>query len=396
MVASPSPQPMAVRETNVNPNTGRTYASSISRNQQSSEKSLKLVILLHGEPTVVFDSKDIETFITEDNLKYTLITKFSHGRPELPYLRKILPQQLGFKGDCNIGLLESRHVLLRFTLKEDYIAIFSETSRSIKFAGTVIPFRIQKWTPSFSPREETSIAMLDNLLMWINDNLILQGLEIGEKDDEEIVKDLDVGVEKSGVQDQNLVPQNSGQRQGKAMLDDYSSGNQVLSLIPQTGESSRQSCNSVDHVGVEEQLVVHSNQQNKKSKDAQFAQKINEVIKFDAQLENLAIDEKEKIAKSKRVQSNGPKDIVCTNPFEALGVEKELELIDSNPLKEKTLVRADPNSNIQSVSTPIGVCSMLTEKDDNVMSPAVAKAIQESRLPCYSSPIQRSSHPWSH
>ncbi|WMV34760.1 hypothetical protein MTR67_028145 [Solanum verrucosum] len=30
---------------------------------------------------------------------------------------------------------------------------------SIKFAGTVIPFRIQKWTHSFSPREETSIAM---------------------------------------------------------------------------------------------------------------------------------------------------------------------------------------------------------------------------------------------
>ncbi|KAH0749313.1 hypothetical protein KY290_028545 [Solanum tuberosum] len=159
MAASPSPQPMDVGQTNVNPNTCRTYASAISGNQQSSEKSLKPVILLHGEPTVVFNSKDIETFITEENLKYALIAKFSHGRPELPDLQKILPQQLGFKGECNIGLLESRHVLLRFTLKEDYIAIFSKTSRSIKFAGTVIPFRIQKWTPSFSPKEETSIAM---------------------------------------------------------------------------------------------------------------------------------------------------------------------------------------------------------------------------------------------
>jgi len=139
MAASPSPQPMAVGETNVNPNTCRTYASAISGNQQSSEKSLKPVILLHGEPTVVFAFKDIETFITEENLKYALIAKFSHGRPELPDLRKILPQQLGFKGECNIGLLESRHVLLRFTLKEDYIAIFSKTSRSIKFAGNVIP-----------------------------------------------------------------------------------------------------------------------------------------------------------------------------------------------------------------------------------------------------------------
>ncbi|KAH0678177.1 hypothetical protein KY284_019262 [Solanum tuberosum] len=279
----------------------------------------------------------------------------------------------------------------------------------------------------------------------------LNRLKIGETD--ETVKDLDVGAEKSGVQDQNLVRQNFCQRLRKAMLDDYSSRNQTLSLIPQTGESSRQSCNSVDPVGVEKQLVVHSNQQNNKSKDTQFAQKINKVkdneivaenssmrqsdkhtpgelhdaiqaIKSDAPLENLAIDGKEKIAESERgnlkpleaidlqveisscdenatgnwntiaqkksismcigssssqsksprlenkqhvttnlvVQSNGSKDIVCTNPFEALGVEKELELIDSNPSKEKTLVRADPDNNIQSISTPIGVCSIRTDK----------------------------------
>ncbi|KAK6797803.1 hypothetical protein RDI58_005505 [Solanum bulbocastanum] len=156
MDASPSPQPMVVGETNVNSNTGPTYASSISENQQ---KSLKSVSLLHGESTLIFDSKYLETFITEENLKFALIAKFSHGKLELPDLRKILPQQLKFKGKCNIGLLESRHMLLQFTLKKDYIAIFSKTSRLIKFAGTVIPFKIQKWTPSFSPREETSIAM---------------------------------------------------------------------------------------------------------------------------------------------------------------------------------------------------------------------------------------------
>ncbi|KAH0746892.1 hypothetical protein KY285_008549 [Solanum tuberosum] len=114
------------------------------------------------------------------------------------------------------------------------------------------------------------------------------------RDDEENVKDLDVGAEKSGVQDQNLVRQNSGQCQGKAMLDDYSSGNQVLSLIPQTGESSRQSCNSVDRVGVEEQLVMHSNQQNNKSKDAQFAQKTNEVKDNEIAAENSSMRHSDK------------------------------------------------------------------------------------------------------
>ncbi|KAK4727776.1 hypothetical protein R3W88_032693 [Solanum pinnatisectum] len=85
---------MAAGEINANPNTGHTYASPISGNQQSSKKSLKPIILLHGEPTVVFDSKDIETFITKENLKYALI------------------------GECNIGLLESRHVLLQVQFKD--------------------------------------------------------------------------------------------------------------------------------------------------------------------------------------------------------------------------------------------------------------------------------------
>ncbi|KAH0735609.1 hypothetical protein KY285_011316 [Solanum tuberosum] len=91
------------------------------------------------------------------------------------------------------------------------------------------------------------------------------------------------------------------------------------------------------------------------------------------------LENKQQVTTNLVVQFNGSKDIVCTNPFEALGVEKELELIDSNPSKEKTLVRVDPDNNIQSISTPIGVCSMRTDKYGNVMNPTVAKAIQESQ-----------------
>uniref|UniRef100_M0ZYV4 Coated vesicle membrane protein n=1 Tax=Solanum tuberosum TaxID=4113 RepID=M0ZYV4_SOLTU len=98
-----------------------------------------------------------------------------------------------------------------------------------------------------------------------------------------------------------------------------------------------------------------------------------------SQSKSPRLENKQQVTTNLVVQSNGSKDIVCTNLFEALGVEKELELIDSNPSKEKTLVRADPDNNIQSVSTPIGVCSMRTDKYGNVMSPTVAKAIQESQ-----------------
>ncbi|KAH0636684.1 hypothetical protein KY289_036599 [Solanum tuberosum] len=203
--------------------------------------------------------------------------------------------------------------------------------------------------------------------------------------------------------------------------------------------SSRQSCNSIDSVGVEEQLVVHSNQQNNKSKDTQFAQKINEVkdneivaenssmrqsdkhtpgelhdaiqaIKSNAPLENLAIDGKEKIAESERGNLK-PLEVIdlqveisscdenATGNWNTIAQKKSIsmcigssvsrsksprlenkqQLIDSNPSKEKTLVQADPDNNIQSVNTPIGVCSMRTDKYGNVMSPTVAKAIQKSQ-----------------
>ncbi|KAK4342526.1 hypothetical protein RND71_038342 [Anisodus tanguticus] len=115
MVASPYLQPMVVGETNANANTNptsRTYASAISRTNNLVRNLSNQSFFLYGEPTVVLDFKDLVSYIMEDNLQFASIAKFSHGRPELLELQKILLQQLGFKGECNIMLLESRHVLM--------------------------------------------------------------------------------------------------------------------------------------------------------------------------------------------------------------------------------------------------------------------------------------------
>ena len=73
------------------------------------------------------------------------------------------------------------------------------------------------------------------------------------------------------------------------------------------------------------------------------------------------LENKQQLPTNLVAQSNELNDIVCTNPFEALEVEKELELVDSYPQNEKTLFRADFDNNIQLVSTPIGLSSMQTE-----------------------------------
>ncbi|KAH0744924.1 hypothetical protein KY290_032917 [Solanum tuberosum] len=125
--------------------------------------------------------------------------------------------------------------------------------------------KLMSWSMKIILKEKNfkAIFVIISMLKKVD----LNRLEVGEKDDEETVKDLEIGVEKSGVQDQNLVSQNSGQCVGKAVLDDYSFGNRMLSLIPKTDEFLRQEntspnqqgFNSADRVGVEEQLVVDTN-----------------------------------------------------------------------------------------------------------------------------------------
>lgn len=108
----------------------------------------------------------------------------------------------------------------------------------------------------------------------------LDRLEVGKKDANGIVKELEAGVRTSDVEDQNLVCQteeNSGQRLDKAVQHCFSKLSQTSEFSQQekiTPSPSQQIDNLADCVGVEEQLVVDSNQQIDRSKDAQLGQKL--------------------------------------------------------------------------------------------------------------------------
>lgn len=52
----------------------------------------------------------------------TLISKFSHDRPNMEFTRKGL-STIGFKGDYSLGLLVDNHVLIRFTIKKIIIVV---------------------------------------------------------------------------------------------------------------------------------------------------------------------------------------------------------------------------------------------------------------------------------
>uniref|UniRef100_M1CC63 DUF4283 domain-containing protein n=1 Tax=Solanum tuberosum TaxID=4113 RepID=M1CC63_SOLTU len=165
VIETVSPQPRVVDETPEKP----SYAS-ISNPSTYTKKSdgklplkLKPVIYVHGEPTTSFNFSDLESYIQEENLQYALVAKFSYGRSDMIDLRKSFTRHFAIKGDCNLGLLDHRHVLVRLSNREDFVEVYSRAVSFItmteKGVNNQYQCRIQRWTPWFNPKEETSIAL---------------------------------------------------------------------------------------------------------------------------------------------------------------------------------------------------------------------------------------------
>uniref|UniRef100_M1AU59 Uncharacterized protein n=1 Tax=Solanum tuberosum TaxID=4113 RepID=M1AU59_SOLTU len=154
MAASPSLQPLAMGETNINLNTKTTYATILKPQQTTQnllKNVLKLIKFIHGEPTVRLTMEEREQFDREEGLHQAMITKFAYGKLVLSELRK----QFDVKGNCNIGQLEFCHLLIRFDLYEDFVKVLSSFYGYFKFDGEEYLFKIFLWTPSFNPKEET-------------------------------------------------------------------------------------------------------------------------------------------------------------------------------------------------------------------------------------------------
>lgn len=93
-------------------------------------------------------------------LQYAVIGKFSYGCPELQELRSLIPTQCGIKGECNIGFLRDRHVLIRLTLLEEYVNFTSKSAYYLK-AKDIYQYQMRQliYDVKFKAGEETTLAM---------------------------------------------------------------------------------------------------------------------------------------------------------------------------------------------------------------------------------------------
>lgn len=79
---------------------------------------------------------------------------------ELNEIRRIVPIQCGIKGECTIGYLRDRHVLIRFTLWQNFIEFSSKSVYYVKDkADNEYQLRTLIYDAKFKAGEETPKVM---------------------------------------------------------------------------------------------------------------------------------------------------------------------------------------------------------------------------------------------
>ncbi|XP_019241772.1 PREDICTED: uncharacterized protein LOC109221779 [Nicotiana attenuata] len=152
-----SPQPMNYANA-VRPVTKAT--GSHERNPNIEPITLRRAQFFQGQPTICFTEAEVERMNQIEGLQYAVVCKFSYGWPDLNEIRRIVPIQCGIKGECKIGYLRDRHILIRLTLWQDFVDFSSKGVYYIKDKyGEEYQMRTLIYDSKFKAGEETPKVM---------------------------------------------------------------------------------------------------------------------------------------------------------------------------------------------------------------------------------------------
>ncbi|KAG5581018.1 hypothetical protein H5410_051645 [Solanum commersonii] len=138
-----------------------------------------------------FKDKDIKDKVNVDPIPMKksdiLGGKFSYEALDIVELRELIPKYCGIVGDCKIGHLQSRHILMRYNRIKDYINMLSKKLYYIiakdSYAYQMCPFI---YGANFKASEETSQATtwisFQNILptFFVNEVLFSLAAVVGE------------------------------------------------------------------------------------------------------------------------------------------------------------------------------------------------------------------------
>ncbi|KAK9274317.1 hypothetical protein L1049_019131 [Liquidambar formosana] len=81
--------------------------------------ALKKVVYNNGEPGIYWSKDEIAESAAP--LQQTLIGKCSYGRPFLGVIREFIGSKWMLKGEFFVGILDPRHIIIRFSQFEDFV-----------------------------------------------------------------------------------------------------------------------------------------------------------------------------------------------------------------------------------------------------------------------------------
>ncbi|PHT59573.1 hypothetical protein CQW23_01936 [Capsicum baccatum] len=135
----------------------QTYAARLRANHIKNEVPIQLVeptlTTRQGLPAVIFDTDDVMVKLA-DRCKFTLIGKFTNSMPKMELIRKNFILQTQLTGGVKIAHYNPRHVYIDLDNEQDYITVWNQQRMYIDNQL----MRLQMWTPTFTPKEETLIV----------------------------------------------------------------------------------------------------------------------------------------------------------------------------------------------------------------------------------------------
>ncbi|KAL2237408.1 UNVERIFIED_CONTAM: hypothetical protein Sindi_0932500 [Sesamum indicum] len=85
--------------------------------------------------------------------RFSLVGKFSHGAPPYSQMHQLIAR-LGILGAFTVSMMNSKHTLISLSSESDYSRLWL---RRIWFLQS-FPMRIFKWTPTFTPTQESYVV----------------------------------------------------------------------------------------------------------------------------------------------------------------------------------------------------------------------------------------------
>ncbi|WMV50084.1 hypothetical protein MTR67_043469 [Solanum verrucosum] len=143
------------------PTVTQSLATRLRANQIKNDTPLDItspiITTRQGYPSITFHEEDFMLKM-QGRCKYTLVGKYSNAMPKMEVIRRSFIAQTQLTGGVKIVHFNSRHIYIDLDNEADHIAVW--TKQKMFIAGHLM--KLQVWTPTFKPAEETPI-----LPIWI-------------------------------------------------------------------------------------------------------------------------------------------------------------------------------------------------------------------------------------